>query len=77
VCLLFLPGCFCTNTLTSRPDSQSRWLDPTLKGNVTSLQQRVILETKYVELWAIELDCVMDRDQSLAGKRPEMIKVAR
>jgi hypothetical protein len=44
---------------------------------VTSLQQRLILETKYVELWAIEFDCVMDRDQSLAGKRHEMIKAAR
>lgn len=48
----------------------------TLKGNAAELQQRVILETKYVELWAIELDCVMDRDQSLVGKRPEMIKSA-
>lgn len=48
----------------------------TLKGNAAELQQRVILETKYVELWAIELNCTMDRDQSLAGKRPEMIKAA-
>lgn len=48
----------------------------TLKGNASELQQRVILETKYVELWAIVLDCTLDRDQSLASKRPEMIKAA-
>jgi hypothetical protein len=73
-----LPAIF--EATTSRTDYRRRngakLLCTTLKGNATNLQQRVILETKYVELWAIELDCVMDRDQGLAGKRPEMIKAA-
>lgn len=73
-----LPAIF--EATTSRTDYRRRnganLLCTTLKGNASELQQRVILETKYVELWAIELDCTMDRDESLAGKRPEMIKAA-
>ncbi len=73
-----LPAIF--EATTSRTDYRRRngasLLCTTLKGNAAELQRRVILETKYVELWAIELDCVMDRDESLAGKRPEMIKAA-
>ncbi|MGZ8847485.1 MAG: HEAT repeat domain-containing protein [Pyrinomonadaceae bacterium] len=73
-----LPAIF--EATTSRSDYRRRngasLLCTTLKGNAAELQQRVILETKYVELWAIELDCTMDRDESLAGKRPEMIKAA-
>lgn len=48
----------------------------TVKGNAGELQQRVVVETRYVELWAIEFDCVMDRWPELAGKRPDMIKAA-
>jgi hypothetical protein len=48
----------------------------TLKDNAADLQRRAILETKYLEVWAIESDCVMERDESLAGKRPDMIKAA-
>jgi hypothetical protein len=73
-----LPAIF--EATTSRTDYRRRnganLLCTTLKGNAAELQQRVILETSYVEIWAIELDCSLDRDQSLAGKRPEMIKVA-
>ena len=48
----------------------------TIKGNAVELQHRVVVETKDVEVWAIELDCVLENDQSMAGKRPEMIKSA-
>jgi hypothetical protein len=48
----------------------------TLKGNAAELQRRVVLETKYLEVWAIELDCAMGRDESLSGKRADMIKAA-
>ena len=48
----------------------------TNKGNAADLQHRVVLETKYVEAWAIELDCVLENDQTIASKRPDMIKAA-
>jgi hypothetical protein len=51
-------------------------LRTTIKGNAVELQHRVILETKYVEVWAITLDSVMQKDESMAGKRPDMIKAA-
>jgi len=35
-------------------------LRTTLKGNAVELEHRVITETKYVEVWAIVLDSVME-----------------
>jgi hypothetical protein len=48
----------------------------TVKGNAVELQHKVVLETKDVQVWAIELDCVLEKDEAMAGKRPDMIKAA-
>ena len=48
----------------------------TVKGNAVDLQHKVVLETKDVQVWAIEADCVLETDESVAGKRPDMIKAA-
>jgi hypothetical protein len=65
---------------SSRTDYRRRnaaqLLRTTLKGNAVELEHRVILETKYVEVWAIVLDSVMATDQGMAGKRPDMTKAA-
>jgi hypothetical protein len=73
-----LPAIFeaTTSSWAYRRRNGASLLCTTLKGNAAELQQRVILETKYVELWAIEFDCAMDRNPELAGKRPDMIKAA-
>lgn len=73
-----LPAIFeaTTSSRTYRRRNGASLLCTTLKGNAADLQKRVVLETKYLELWAIELDCTLDRDESLASKRPEMIKAA-
>jgi hypothetical protein len=48
----------------------------TVKGNAVELQHKVVVETKDVQVWAIELDCVLEKDESMAGQRPDMIKAA-
>lgn len=65
-----------SSRLDYRRRNAAQLLRTTAKGNVVELQHRVILETKYVEVWAIVLDSVMQKDQSMAGKRPDMIKAA-
>jgi hypothetical protein len=66
-----------TSSSTSyRRRNAAQLLRTTLKGNAVELEHRVILETKYVEVWAIVLDSVMETDQGMAGKRPDMIKAA-
>ena len=59
-----------------RRRNAAQLLRTTLKGNAVELEHRVILETKYVEVWAIVLDSVMQKDPGMAGKRPDMIKAA-
>lgn len=59
-----------------RRRNAAQLLRTTLKGNAVELEHRVIMETKYVEVWAIVLDSVMETDQGMAGKRPDMIKAA-
>src|SRR5215510_14800306 len=73
-----LPAIFeaTTSSWAYRRRNGASLLCTTIKGNAEELQQRVIVETKYVELWAIEFDCAMDRHPELAGKRPDMIKAA-
>jgi hypothetical protein len=73
-----LPAIFeaTTSSRANRRRNAAGALCATLKGNAAELQSRVILETTDVEVWAIEVDCTLDRDQSLAGKRPDMIKLA-
>lgn len=73
-----LPAIFeaTTSSWPNRRRHGASLLCTTVKGNAAELQKRVVLETKYLELWAIELDCTLDRDESLAGKRPDMIKSA-
>jgi hypothetical protein len=51
-------------------------LRATVKGNAVELEHKVILETQYVEVWAIVVDSVLEKDESMAGKRPDMIKAA-
>lgn len=66
-----------TNSSTAiRRRNSAQLLRTTLKGNAVELEHRVIMETKYVEVWAIVLDSVMETDQGMAGKRPDMIKAA-
>jgi hypothetical protein len=73
-----LPAIFeATSSSTDyRRRNAAQLLRTTLKGNAVELEHRVILETKYVEVWAIVLDSVMETDQGMAGKRPDMIKAA-
>jgi hypothetical protein len=59
-----------------RRRNAAQLLRTTAKGNVLELQHRVILETKYVEVWAIMLDAVMQKEPDMSGKRPDMIKAA-
>jgi hypothetical protein len=59
-----------------RRRNAAQLLRTTLKGNAVALEHRVIMETKYVDVWAIVLDSVMETDQGMAGKRPDMIKAA-
>ena len=59
-----------------RRRNAAQLLRTTLKGNAVELEHRVILETKYVEVWAIVLDSVMEADQGMAGRRPDMTKAA-
>jgi len=65
-----------SSTTAYRRRNAAELLRTTAKGNVVELQHRVILETKYVEVWAIVLDTVMQKEESMAGKRPDMIKAA-
>jgi len=66
-----------TSSSTSyRRRHAAQLLRATLKGNAVELEHKVIQETKYVEVWAIVLDSVMQKDESMAGKRPDMIKEA-
>lgn len=73
-----LPAIFeaTSSTTDYRRRNAAQLLRTTAKGNVVELQHRVIVETKYVEVWAIVLDAVMQKDPGMAGKRPDMIKTA-
>jgi hypothetical protein len=73
-----LPAIFeATSSSTDyRRRNAAQLLRTTIKGNAVELEHRVILETKYVDVWAIVLDDLMQKDESLAGKRPDMIKGA-
>ena len=59
-----------------RRRNAAQLLRTTLKGNAVELEHRVIMETKYVEVWVIVLDSVMQDDPDMAGKRPDMTKSA-
>lgn len=59
-----------------RRNNAARLLRTTVKGNAVELEHRVVLETKYVEVWAIILDDLLEKDPGMAGKRPDMIKAA-
>jgi hypothetical protein len=59
-----------------RRRNAAKLLGTTVKGNAVELEHRVVLETKYVEVWAIVLDDVMQNDQNMASRRPDMIKAA-
>ena len=73
-----LPAIFeATSSSTNyRRRNAAQLLRTTVKGNAVELEHRVILETKYVEVWAIVLDSVMETDQGMAGRRPDMTKAA-
>lgn len=73
-----LPAIFeaTSSTLDYRRRNAAKLLRTTVKGNAVELEHRVVLETKYVEVWAIVLDDVMPNDPSMAGRRPDMIKAA-
>ena len=73
-----LPAIFeaTSSTRDYRRRNAAKLLRTTDKGNAVELEHRVVLETKYVEVWAIVLDDVMPKDQSMAGRRPDMIKAA-
>lgn len=59
-----------------RRNNAARLLRTTVKGNAVELEHKVVLETKYAEIWAIVLDDLLDKDPGMAGKRPDMIKAA-
>jgi hypothetical protein len=59
-----------------RRNNAARLLRATVKGNAVELEHKVVLETKYVEVWAIVLDALLENDPGMAGKRPDMIKAA-
>ena len=65
-----------SSTTDYRRRNAAQLLRTTVKGNAVELEHRVIMEAKYVEVWAIVLDSVMETDQGMAGKRPDMIKAA-
>src|SRR5258707_5010221 len=73
-----LPAIFeATSSSTDyRRRNAAQLLRTTVKGNAVELEHRVVLETKYVAVWAIVLDSVMETDQGMAGRRPDMIKAA-
>lgn len=73
-----LPAIFeaTSSTRARRRHNAAGVLCTTIKGNAVELQHRVVSETKYVEVWAIVLDSVMENDPEAAGKRPDMIKLA-
>jgi hypothetical protein len=73
-----LPAIFeATSSSTDyRRRNAAQLLRTTIKGNAVELEHKVILETKYVDVWAIVLDDLMQKDESMAGKRPDMIKAA-
>jgi len=65
-----------SSTTDYRRRNAAQLLRTTLKGNAVEFEHRVILETKYVEVWAIVLDSVMQKEPDMAGKRPDMIRAA-
>jgi HEAT repeats len=60
----------------ARRRNAAKLLRTTVKGNAVELENRLVLETKYVDAWAIVLDDVLQREQEMAGRRPDMIKAA-
>jgi hypothetical protein len=73
-----LPAIFeaTSSTRDYRRRNAAKLLRTTVKGNAVELEHRVVLETTYVEVWAIVADDVMQNDPAMAGKRPDMIKAA-
>lgn len=73
-----LPAIFeaTSSSSANRRRNAARLLRTTVKGNAVELEHKVVLETKYVEVWAIVLDDVMEKDPGMAGKRTDMIKTA-
>lgn len=64
------------SSTASRRRHGAQLLRATIKGNAVELEHRVVLETKYVEVWAIVLDSLLEKDPDMAGKRPDKIKEA-
>jgi hypothetical protein len=73
-----LPAIF--EATSSRTDYRRRnaakLLRTTVKGNAVELEHRAVLETKYVDVWAIVADDVLQNEPDMAGRRPDMIKAA-